>query len=62
MKWNTLLAFKLYIFLFISTLVKTELFTAIVDLEKLLYTEREIVRTLEKYLEIEEERLNKVRW
>jgi len=42
--------------------VKTELFTAIVDLEKLLYTEREIVRTLEKYLEIEEERLNKVRW
>ncbi|XP_054711189.1 prolyl 4-hydroxylase subunit alpha-1-like isoform X2 [Uloborus diversus] len=43
-------------------LVKSELFTALVDLEKLLYTEGEIVRTLEKYLEFEEQRLEKVKW
>lgn len=41
--------------------VHSELFTAVVDLQNLLYTEGEIVKTLEKYLELEEQRLEKVR-
>lgn len=41
--------------------VQSELFTAVVDLQNLLYTEGEIVKTLEKYLELEEQRLEKVR-
>ncbi|XP_076368275.1 prolyl 4-hydroxylase subunit alpha-1-like [Tachypleus tridentatus] len=40
---------------------KADLFTALVDLQKLLHTEGEIIKTLERYLEAEEQRLQKVR-
>ncbi|XP_022243855.1 prolyl 4-hydroxylase subunit alpha-1-like [Limulus polyphemus] len=50
--------------MYISMLVlpaKTDMFTAIIDLQKLLYTEAEIIKTLELYLKAEEQRLEKVR-
>ncbi|GIY48247.1 prolyl 4-hydroxylase subunit alpha-1 [Caerostris extrusa] len=39
----------------------SEVFTAIVDLEKLLYTEGEIIKTIEKYIEVEEKRLQEIK-
>ncbi|KAG8185444.1 hypothetical protein JTE90_022375 [Oedothorax gibbosus] len=44
------------------TIVKPEVFTAIADLEPLLHTEGEIVKSLGMYLELEEKRLESVRW
>lgn len=43
------------------TITSCELFTAVVDLEKLLYTEAEIIKTIDKYIEIEEKRLIEIR-
>ncbi|XP_035209546.1 prolyl 4-hydroxylase subunit alpha-1-like, partial [Stegodyphus dumicola] len=45
----------------ISNLVLCELFTAVVDLEKLLYTEGELIKTIDKYIEMEEKRLQEVK-
>ncbi|XP_015914091.1 prolyl 4-hydroxylase subunit alpha-1 [Parasteatoda tepidariorum] len=41
--------------------ISTELFTAIVDLEKLLYTEGEVIKTIERYIEAEEKRLQEIK-
>ncbi|KAG8197753.1 hypothetical protein JTE90_006799 [Oedothorax gibbosus] len=38
-----------------------ELFTAVVDLEKLLYTEGEVIKTMERYIEMEEKRLQEIK-
>ncbi|KFM72508.1 Prolyl 4-hydroxylase subunit alpha-2, partial [Stegodyphus mimosarum] len=62
MKWQRIIVFIYVSVLSVILIVKSELFTAVVDLEKLLYTEGEIVKTLEKYIEREEQRLEKVRW
>lgn len=51
-----------YLFLLFCAIARSELYTALVDLENLLYTEGEIVKTLEQYLLVEEQRLEKVRW
>ncbi|XP_071038226.1 prolyl 4-hydroxylase subunit alpha-1-like isoform X1 [Parasteatoda tepidariorum] len=40
----------------------SEFFTAIAELEKLLQTEEKVVNSLNTYLKIEEERLQKVKW
>jgi prolyl 4-hydroxylase len=45
----------------IFPLISSELFTALVHLEKLLNTEKQIVGSLEKYLTSEEERLSQLR-
>ena len=45
----------------IFPLISSEFFTAIVHLEKLLNTEKQIVGSLEKYLSQEEERLSQLR-
>jgi prolyl 4-hydroxylase len=45
----------------IFPLISSELFTALVHLEKLLNTEKQIVGSLEKYLSSEEERLSQLR-
>lgn len=54
-------AVLIYITCVFLTLSSCELFTAIVDLEKLLYTEGEIIKTIDKYIEMEEKRLQEVR-
>lgn len=43
------------------TLSSCELFTAVVDLEKLLHTEGEVIKTIDKYIELEEKRLSEIR-
>lgn len=50
-----------FICVFGICLVNSEMFTAVVDLEKLLKTEAEIVKTLENYINAEESRLQKIR-
>ena len=45
----------------VFTFVSCELFTAVVDLEKLLYTEGEVIKTIEQYIEMEEKRLQEIR-
>ncbi|XP_054719638.1 prolyl 4-hydroxylase subunit alpha-1-like [Uloborus diversus] len=53
-----------FIALFILPLIGesfSELFTAVVDLEKLLHTEGVVVKTIERYIELEEKRLQQVR-
>ncbi|GFY17859.1 prolyl 4-hydroxylase subunit alpha-1 [Trichonephila clavipes] len=55
----------LNIFIILSNVLfftKAEVFTALVDLGPLLDTGGEIVKTLERYLKVEEERLEKVKW
>ncbi|CAL1270717.1 unnamed protein product [Larinioides sclopetarius] len=46
---------------FLYQSVTCEVFTAIVDLEKLLYTEGEIIKTIDKYIEMEEKRLLEIK-
>lgn len=58
LSWRLVISF-LFMVIFMQS--KGEMFTAVVELERLLYTEGEIVKTLEKYLETEENRLQKVR-
>ncbi|GAB6027770.1 hypothetical protein CHUAL_002006 [Chamberlinius hualienensis] len=41
--------------------INAEVFTALVDLEKLLYTEGELVKNLQQYIEHEEQRLQRLR-
>lgn len=43
------------------TISSCELFTAVVDLEKLLHTESEVIKTIDKYIELEEKRLSEIR-
>lgn len=62
MKCCNILIFVYYLISSFLVIVNSELYTAVVDLQNLLYTEGEIVKTLEKYLEKEEQRLEKVRW
>ncbi|XP_023229578.1 prolyl 4-hydroxylase subunit alpha-1-like [Centruroides sculpturatus] len=58
LSWRLVISF-LFMVIFMQS--RGEMFTAVVELERLLYTEGEIVKTLEKYLETEENRLQKVR-
>lgn len=58
-KWLTILILVLVNFVNVS--VRCELFTAIVDLEKLLNTDRLLVRSLDAYLFGEEHRLRQLR-
>lgn len=44
-----------------SVEVQAELFTAMVDLEKILYAEHSVAHDLRKYVEKEEQRLARVR-
>nr|XP_050048009.1 prolyl 4-hydroxylase subunit alpha-1-like isoform X2 [Dermacentor andersoni] len=48
-------------FTMLSTQVQGEVFTALVDLENLLHTEGAIVQTLQRYLDAEEDRLEKIK-
>lgn len=54
------LKFLLFLVLFISPSI-SELFTAVVHLEKLLSTEQQIVSVLDAYLKSEENRLNELK-
>lgn len=49
------------IFCLFFTISSCELFTAVVDLEKLLHTESEVIKTIDKYIELEEKRLSEIR-
>lgn len=46
---------------FMWSYASAELFTAVVDLEKLLYTEGEVIKTIERYIELEEKRLQEIK-
>jgi len=51
----------LILIIILPTLISSELYTALVHLEKLLNTEKQIVGSLEKYLLYEEERISQLR-
>lgn len=56
-----MLSLQSYIFCLFFTTSSCELFTAVVDLEKLLHTESEVIKTIDKYIELEEKRLSEIR-
>ncbi|XP_055943211.1 prolyl 4-hydroxylase subunit alpha-1-like [Argiope bruennichi] len=63
MKYHTTLVINVtFLFSYICPLAKTEVYTAIADLGQLLDTDREIIKALENYLAIEQERITNVRW
>lgn len=55
-----LFSLSLFIFSVIFSRTRAELFTALVDLENLVYRERELKFELENYVNLELERLNKL--
>ncbi|GBN73788.1 hypothetical protein AVEN_66930-1, partial [Araneus ventricosus] len=63
MKYHiTLVVNVSFFFTYICPLAEAEVYTSIADLGQLLYTDREVLKVLNTYLAVEEERLRNLRW
>lgn len=58
--WTVVVVTALLITITLIDRCRCELFTAIVEMEKLIHTERRLLHTLEQYIESEQQRIDKL--